>query len=220
MPYSKIMLSCFLCGLFAAAGLAQVEKNAVPACQRNFNAEHIAAAETAMWRAYYSKDQITGKIQLLSLLIKLIEEQFELKQDEAAGIAYLLTSSAMLFKQGKYVAALPPLKAAYANIKKYTGLDFDPEQVAKADLKWWVARRTPPRKSPEIIGRDIAHLYELIYGYKDQGFTDAGLLRARAMHLRDTGKTKADWKQIEKLLVQSYQAMRRGFEKHQLTQKK
>ncbi|MCK4981323.1 MAG: hypothetical protein KAS17_00295, partial [Victivallaceae bacterium] len=143
-------------------------------------------------------------------------KQFGMTPGEATQIAYMMTSSAMLFKKGKYDAALPPLKTAYTRIKQYTNLDFNPEKVAKADLKWWIARRTPARKNPEIIGLAIAHLYELIYGYRHQGFTRAGLLRAKAMHLRDMGKTKADWKQIEKLLLQSYKALQYGFEKRRL----
>jgi hypothetical protein len=218
MQYSKIILTCLLCGLFTAA-FAQTDKNAVPDYQKNYNPERIAAAETAMWRAYYNKDRITGKLKLAMLLVELLKEQFKLQPDEAAQIAYLLTSSAMLFKKGKYDEALPPLKSAYENIKKYTTLNFDPEKVAKADLKWWIARRTPERKKPEVIGQYITHLYELIYGYSHQGFTEAGLRRAQAVYLRDTGGEKADWKKIEKLLVQSYQALQRGFEKRPEPQK-
>ncbi|MFA7232255.1 MAG: hypothetical protein WC071_13370 [Victivallaceae bacterium] len=218
MKLSKFILICFVSGLVSGTcGLAQVQihEPATPVRQMNYNAEHIAAAETAMWRAYYSKDRIAGKIRLGMLLTQLLQEQFELKQFEATPIAYLLSSSAMLFKQGKYDAALPPLKEAYTDIKKYTSLNFDPEKVAKADLKWWVARRSKPRKSPEVIGQDITHLYELIYGHSHQGFTDAGLLRAKAMQLRDVGQDKADWEKIEKLLVASWKAMQCGIENRQ-----
>jgi hypothetical protein len=36
---------------------------------------------------------------------------------------------------------------------------FDPRAVARAELAWWVARRTPGQDSPERIGRLMAEAY-------------------------------------------------------------
>ena len=207
MQYAKLILICFLIGLFVNA-----HGNKMQTFRKNYDAKYIAAAETAMWQAYYSKDRIAGKLKLGMLLIQILQKQFDLKQEEASQIAYMMASSAMLFKRGKYDDALPPLKTAYTKIKKFTDLSFDPEEVAKADLKWWIVRRTPAGKDPKVIGQAITHLYELIYGYQHQSFTKAGLLRAKAMRLRDKGKAKADWKEIEKLLTYSYKALQYGFE--------
>jgi hypothetical protein len=220
MKLAKTILIPVLCGVFFVTyGTEQNLKKAQPERQKNFDPERIAAAETAMWQAYYGKDSLKGKIKLAQLLIKLLQDQFGLKPEEAVGIAYQFTSSAILFKQGKYKASLPPLKEAYTSIKRYTDLKYDPEKVAKADLKWWMARRASSGK-PAVIGPQIAHLYELLYGYNHNGFTDAGMLRAEAMHLRDIGRKKADWKKIEKLLLQSYQAMQRGLDARKLIKKK
>jgi hypothetical protein len=218
MHYSKSMLICWLSGLvIGVCCVTQAYGNDAPVWRKNYNAEHIATSETAMWQAYYDKNRLAGKLKLGMLLIELLQNQFGLDAQEAAQTGYLLADSAMCFKKGDYKAALPPLKAAYTKIKKYTGLGFDPEKVAKADLKWWIARRNPKKNGTEFIGQDIVQLYELIYGFHHPGFTRAGMLRAQAMRLRDTGKAKADWKQIKKLLLQSYQALQYGFEKRQLT---
>jgi hypothetical protein len=218
MQYSKSLLICWLSGLIIGiCFLTESYGDTIPVWRKNYNAEHIAATETAMWRAYYDKNRIAGKLKLGMLLIELLQKQFGLDSQEATQTGFMLANSAMRFKKGEYAAALPPLKAAYTKIKQYTNLNFDPEKVAKADLKWWIDRRNPKRKGPKFIGQGIARLYELLYGYRHPGFTRAGMLRAQAMQLRDIGKAKANWTQIKKLLLQSYQALQYGFEKRQLT---
>ena len=127
MQYSKFLLISCVSGLIVGTScLAQ----AVPAWQKNYNAEKIAAAETAMWQAYYNKNQMTGKIKLGMLMIELLKKQFGMNSSAATQTAYMMTSS--------------------------------------------------------------------------------------AMRLRDVDKTKTDWKQVEKLLLQSYQALQSGFEKRRL----
>jgi len=179
----------------------------------SFDPEFLASTETQMWQAYYRKDKAT----LAWLLVKILKRQFGLTNFEAAKTAKLFANAAMQFKYAKndnYNIALPELSNAYSAVKKYSGLHYNPQEAAKADLAWWVDRRNPAKRNkPEIIGAGIAHLYEVIYGYKHSGFTKAGMLRAKAAYIRDHGQENCDWGKIRTMLLESYKALQQGIDK-------
>jgi len=168
-----------------------------------FDSEKVAHMETQMWQSYYSGNKIELGLQLIALL----RDQYGLSLMEAKGIGELLASSAMKFHaaRGDYDnVALPDLIKAYGLIKQATGAAFDPEEVAKAELAWWVARRTPGQNSKEQVGEGITELYVVFYGYESDAFVNAGQFRSQAAAIRDAGKEDSDWKLIEEKLFQSY----------------
>lgn len=166
----------------------------------------IAEAETEMWQAYYAGNRAS----LAWELIQVQRNQFGLSYYDSTMIGYDLAIAAARFRvsTGDYeTIALPPLTKAYTKIKESIGGDFAPEEAAKAELAWWVARRTSGDNGSEQVGEKIAHLYELLYGDDRPGFYKAGLIRAEAAALRDQGGADADWERIEKMLVQSYKIL-------------
>jgi len=172
----------------------------------SYDAVKIAEAETKMWQAYYSGDQI----QLGFHLVGLLRSQYGLSLLEAKAIGEALARAAIAFlsAKGNYEqVALPDLIQAYSLIQSETGASFDPEEVAKAELAWWIARRTPGEDSPEQVGEKIARQYILLYGLDEPSFHEAGLLRARAARLRDLSGATADWAQVENLLIESYSVL-------------
>jgi hypothetical protein len=104
-------------------------------------------------------------------------------------------------------AALPDLTEAYKAIRIATGMRFDEAQAARAELAWWVARRTPGKDSAENVGQKIAELYSVLYGKDHPSFGKAGLLRAQAAKLRDAGGEGADWVKVEELLLAFYREL-------------
>ena len=76
--------------------------------------------------------------------------------------------------------------------------------VARAELAWWVARRTQGQNSAEQVGKLIAREYELLYDVPSQQLFTAGFLRAQAGALRDAQAQSPDWYEIARLLQQSY----------------
>ena len=169
-----------------------------------FNAEKIAHLETQMWQSYYSGDKIELGLQLVALL----RSQYGLSLLEAKNIGELLASSAMKFHttHSDYeIVVLPDLIKAYALIQKATRVPFDPNKVARAELAWWVARRTPGHNSTKQVGAKITELYVVIYGHNSNAFTNAGQLRAQAALILD-----ADWKLIEDILCQAYIEFNKG----------
>lgn len=166
----------------------------------------VGKAETRMWKAYYGGN----RTQLGILLVQLLRKQYGLRPLEAKEIGELLASSAMTFKaaRGQYEEkVMPDLTRAYRGIQEATGVPFDPVEVARAELAWWVARRTPGQDSAEQIGQKIGQLYATLYGGDHPAFHEAGMLRARAARLRDEGAAKADWAAVEVLLIASYTAL-------------
>jgi hypothetical protein len=172
----------------------------------SFKADKAAQAETRMWQAYYSDD----KTQLGLQLIALLRNQHGLSLFESKEIGELLAGAAMKFRSanGNYEeAALPDLVRAYGLIKQAAGASFDPNEAARSELAWWIARRTHGQNSAEQVGEKIAKLYAILYGKDCPAFRKAGLLRAQAAELRDSGGENADWARIEVLLRESYREL-------------
>ncbi len=171
-----------------------------------FDADAVAESETRMWQAYYSGD----RMQLGLELMELMREQYGFSLFEAKDCALLLARAAVKFQNANSDyerIVLDDLTAAYVCIQKASGGSFDPEAVARAELAWWVARRTPGNDSAEQVGALIADLYRLLYGSDMQAFHDAGVLRAQAAGLRDSGGKNAEWTRIEDLLKESYRKL-------------
>jgi hypothetical protein len=171
-----------------------------------FDPNKIAVAETRMWKAYYSGDPITVGRELVGLM----RSQFGLSIGDSMEVSQHLAVAAAKFQsmRGNYgPAVLPDLEQAYTRLKELSGEAFDPKEAARAELDWWVARRTPGIDSPEEVGRRIAHLYAVLYGEDRPGFHTAGRLRAQAAELRDMGGAQCDWIEVERLLRESYQAL-------------
>jgi hypothetical protein len=176
-----------------------------------FDADRIALAETRMWKAYYSGDTQS----LGSEMVALLNRQFGLSLTDAMEVGRDLAGAAMTFQglSGNYEQVLPGLERAYSRLKKSTGGTWDSAAAARAELDWWITRRTPGRDSPEEVGRAIARLYAILYGKTNPDIERAGLLRAQAAALRDSGAARADWAEVERLLRQSYHALASGIKK-------
>lgn len=176
---------------------------------RDFDPEVVARAETKMWQAYYTRDTHALGRELLTLM----HEQLGLSYASAARLTFTLGKATMQFAnaRGDYeTVALPSLTQFYRDTHGYTGGDWDPDAVAKAELAWWVARRTPGEDSAESVGAKIADEYQLLYGATNPDIEAAGLLRAQAAVVRDQGGDNADWERIESMLVDSYTRLKSG----------
>jgi hypothetical protein len=170
------------------------------------NPEAVAAAETRMWQAYYAADPL----RLHGELTGLLQAQFHLRGAEANTVAQSLALAAWKFEnisEGYEAVVLPDLEQAYRQLGQALHRPFNPREAAKAELAWWIARRTPGQDSAQQVGQKIGELYAVIYGAPRPGFTEAGILRAEAGKLRDKEGANCDWKQVEALLQRSYHTL-------------
>jgi hypothetical protein len=110
-----------------------------------------------MWQAYYAKE----RVHLFALLATTLREQYHYSWAVAASEAFHLARAAATFSdlRSNYDVVLPDLERAYATAQSWLHADFDPHAVARAELAWWVARRTPGHNRPEEVGELIAELY-------------------------------------------------------------
>lgn len=190
----------------AAAVAAVVMTYRVLHSRRSFDPRVVAHSEVRMWQAYYSGDPRALHAELVGLL----RGQFHVATPTAVVVARDLASAAMKFEQSRSnydEAVLPDLESAYSGLKGSVGGTFDPDAAARAELAWWVARRTPGENAPEQVGELIGRYYATLYGDRKASFREAGVLRARAADLRDEGGAQCDWQQVEQLLQSSYTAL-------------
>lgn len=177
-----------------------------PGALRTFDADRMAARETAMWKAYYDKRNAA----LFADLVVMLRERYGYPWATAARMAFYLARAAATFGnlRSDYEQVLPDLDAAYRLARDWSDTAYDPAAVARAELAWWVARRIPGQDSPEQVGGLIADLNALLYGVDRERVLQASVLRARAGRLRDLGGAAADWDEVRRLLEASYQSLR------------
>ncbi len=95
---------------------------------------------------------------------------------------------------------LPDLEAAYGTARAWLGAGFEPAAVARAELAWWVARRTPGRNDTATVAGLIADEYKLLYETSRDLVMLPAQLRAEAAALRDANAASPDWDTIGRLL--------------------
>jgi len=180
-----------------------------PSLSQAFDSNAIAQAETRMWKAYYGNHPVA----LGRELVNLLHAQFGLPPRDALRVSGDLAKATLIFQQsrGDYDArVLPDLESAYSRLKMLTGGSWNPKEAARAELDWWIMRRTPGQDSPEQVGRAIARLYTILYGRTNDRIERAGLLRAKAAQVRDRGGKNCNWPEVRRLLQQSYKALSEG----------
>jgi len=173
---------------------------------REFDPDRLASLETSMWQAYYAKENV----RLFGLLVTMLREQYHYSWATATREGFYLARAAATFgdARGGYERVLPDLEAAYGMAREHLGAGFDPRTVAKAELAWWVARRTPGQDGPGRVGELMADEYALLYEAPRADVEPAAMLRAQAGALRDAQASQPDWDTIGRLLRDSYRSLR------------
>ena len=172
---------------------------------RQFDADRMADLELRMWQAYYAKQNV----RLFGLLVTTLREQYRYSWMVAAREGFHLARAASRFGNatGHYEDVLPDLEAAYTTARDWLQAGFDPREVARAELSWWVARRTPGEDSVAAVGWLIADEYSLLYEVPRDRVENAALLRALAASMRDEQAAQPDWATIGELLNKSYREL-------------
>jgi hypothetical protein len=199
-----LILGC-LVAAGAIAYLALVPP-AGPRSIREFDPARTADLELRMWQTYYAKQ----RVRLFGLLVTLLREQYHYSWATATKEGFYLARAAATFGDAtsNYDRVLRDLESAYTVAQRWLGAGFDPRQVARAELAWWVARRMPGQNAPAQVGRLIAEEYALLYEAPVADMIAAAELRAEAAAMRDAQATQPDWPAIGRLLNESYQQLR------------
>jgi hypothetical protein len=176
-----------------------------PRSLRHFDPDRLSNLELRMWKAYYAKQ----RLRLFALLVTMLREQYHYSWATAVTEGFYLARAASTFGDAtaNYEVVLPDLERAYETANNWLQAGFDPRQVARAELAWWVARRTPGHNDPTHVGLLIAEEYSLLYQAPVADMVRAGTLRAQAAALRDSQAEHPDWPAIEQALRDSYREL-------------
>lgn len=205
MSRKRLVLGVMAILAGAAVYIGCFQAPAGPRSLRVFEADRMAGLEVDMWQAYYLKE----RVRLFRGLVTMLHEQNRYPWATAVRAAFYLARAAARFGDMRtgYESVLPDLERAYTIERDWLSASFDPAQVARAELAWWVARRVPGEDSPEHVGGLIADENALLFGVPRERVLSASVLRARAGKLRDVGGDHADWATVSSLLVQSYREL-------------
>jgi hypothetical protein len=175
---------------------------------RAFDPDRTAAIEVGMWKAYYDQ----RRAALFFDLVTLTRETYRCPRSTAVRIAFHFARAASTFANIRtaYEQLLPDIEDGYRIARDWSGLTYDPDVIAKAELAWWIARRIPGKDSAEQVGGLIADLNAQFYGVSRDKVLEASILRARAGRLRDAGGPYANWPEIGRLLTESYRSLHKA----------
>jgi hypothetical protein len=100
-------------------------------------------------------------------------------------------------------------------IRRSGNIAFDVSQAADFELEWWIVHREHARHTEMDLGRACAAAAAALYAVPPQKALEHGLLRARAMLLRDAQEDthtldQSTWVSVESLLHLSYQSLYRA----------
>jgi len=179
----------------------------------DFDADRLAALETAMWKAYYRRQPA----RLFGLLIQGLREQAHASWPRAIAASLFLTRGAAGFARstGDYDRFAPDVARGY----RLLGLprNVDAEEVARRELRWWVVRREIGLAAGAAAGDAITRLYAALYDVPETAVAEAGRLRGVAAEVRDrgagedpdgaTGPGRAYWPEVARLLRESYRSL-------------
>ena len=179
---------------------------------RDFNADEVARLETAMWRSYYSRQQVRLFLQLGELL----RQQYNMPAARSNLVAYHAAKAAFVFKDGKqrsdYEKALPDLVKFYQAVREVSDTSFDVDRAAKLELEWWIIHRQRAQRAEGDLVRSLAELQAELYHVPVAKLMEYARLRAEAMTIRDNkaeadGVTEEDWAKIAELLRGSWKSL-------------
>lgn len=179
-----------------------------------FNPEQIAYCEANGWRAYYEHNWL----KLLRLTVQLCQEQFHIPFPVSLVAAYYVTRGAAAWAPLNHDATkvLKYYEKFYQVARRYSGLKFDPAQVAKLEMQYWDDHRRLVKQSDktEFI-QTMTDLHAAIFGLSPEQTRESAELRVLANNTVDliTGKTsvdvEGDWAKLENYLRECYLSLQR-----------
>ncbi|MBI3242952.1 MAG: hypothetical protein HYZ49_11730 [Chloroflexi bacterium] len=181
---------------------------------RSFNPARVAFYEKENYVAYYQKRWL----RLLRVSVGMVKESFSLSWPQAVYAAYLVARAEIAF--APFPTNNVPLAEAYMRrfytfIKKVHHLEFDVEQVARLDVKWWeIHRRLFGDPQNQELVEAVAALYAATYGVELESVREAAYHRVQGMLYSDywvnAGKPENSplLAQEEEALLKSYTILR------------
>ena len=150
-----------------------------------FDPKKLAYYEKENYVAYYQKRWL----RLLRVSVGMVKQAFNLNLFQAICAAYLVARAEIAFApfpNNDVPRAEAYMRRFYTFIKRIHHLDFDVEQAAKLELKWWIAHRQLFGNQENLGLVDaLLDLYVFIYKMDRARLRESVVQRARGMLYSD-----------------------------------
>lgn len=182
---------------------------------RPFNPERIAYYEANGWRAYYDRRWL----RLLKLIVALTQEEFKIPFPVSILAAYYVTRASAAWvpvdHDERVVQAY--YEKFYRLARRYSGLIFDPVQVAALELKYNDVHRSLAGKADktEFI-ETMVELHSALFDISPDQALESAELRVKANNTVDlitsgaSNNVEGDWERIETYLTRCYKSIERA----------
>jgi len=199
-------------GLFVAGSVLHVGGTRGMAKRYQFDPDRVAHYEAAGWHAYYDHNWL----RMLWLLLNLCQGQFRIRFPVSLLAAYYIVraSAGWVAVDHDRKAILALHEKFYQIARRYSGLTFDPLQVAELEERYWDIHRRLSGKpdKTEFVDTMIA-LHSATFGITPEQARESAELRVEANNIVDTITSKQsthpaqDWEKLEALLRQCYRSI-------------
>jgi hypothetical protein len=182
------------------------------------NPERMAYFEAAGWRAYYDHKWI----KMLRLIVGLSQEQFRIPFPMSLLAGYYTTraSAAWVPIHHDEQKVLRYLEKFYQVARRYSGLKFDPSQVAVLELQYFdVHRRLSGLPEKEEFLQTLVDLHSAIFELSPEQAKESAEWRLLAATTVDliTSNTSTDvggdWDTLEEYLRRCYRSIKQEIDK-------
>lgn len=176
-----------------------------------FDPDVLAAREVDVWKAAKARDDFATYISV----VQMLREQQRYNWFRAVQAGYYLSEATGEFAglTTRFERVLPDLEAAATIERDWRGASYRPNEVARAQLDWWVTLRRPNLTSNTDVPRLVAEDYGLRYGVDASEMEESAAFRTEAVKLRDSSRNDPDWPTITKLLAKSNRSLRAALER-------
>ena len=184
-----------------------------------FDPDRVAYYEAAGWRAYY--DRRWGR--LLRLIIQLCQEQFRIPFPRSWQAAYYVTRASVAWVPVDHDAGVVQAyyEQFYRLARRYSGLHFDPAQVAALELRYNDDhRRLSGQPDKTAFLATMVELHSVVFNISPAQARESAQLRVQANNTVDriTSRTskdiEGDWRRIRRDLRACYRSIARATEEN------
>jgi hypothetical protein len=175
-----------------------------------FDPNAVAKYETEGWKAYANAQWL----RMLYLIVSLAQAQFHIPFPYSMLAAYYITraSAAWFPKTGHDEnKVLSYLEKFYRLARRYSGLSFDPNQVARLETKYWDAhRRLALQTDKTEFVEAMVELHAAVFNLTPEQVRESAELRVEANNVQDrvvlhkSSDPDRDWQICEDLLRRCY----------------
>jgi hypothetical protein len=176
-----------------------------------FDPERVAALETAGWKAYASRNWP----RFLLAITRVNAEEFGIPFPLSVLASwYVVRASAAWVPSDHDEAAVRSFLARYYRmVRRYSGLQFDPERAAGCELRYWDTHRRAVHQSDkrDFLEAMIA-LHSEIFNITPDAAGESARLRVEANTVYDPialglkRGTPEEWREVQLLLQQCYRS--------------